>query len=75
MTTVMYQVTDLTCSFDYSVGLQPTGINQLVAPITLYFFTCNPRTSSPQLRVRTFVIKTLDALGSLKHVSLNFNHF
>jgi len=29
-------------------GSQPAGIYQLVTPITLYFFACDPRTSSPQ---------------------------
>ena len=42
MTAVMYQVTGLTCSFVYSMGLQPAGINQLVRHITLYFFHMRP---------------------------------
>jgi hypothetical protein len=33
----MYQVTGLTCSFVYSKGLQPAGINHLVTPI-IYIF-------------------------------------
>jgi len=34
MTAVMYQVTELTCSFIYGMGLKPAGINQLMKPIT-----------------------------------------
>jgi len=48
MTAVMYQVTSLICSFAYSMGLKPAGINQLVMHITLYFSTCDPPTSSLQ---------------------------
>jgi hypothetical protein len=61
----MYKVTSLTFSFVYGMGLQPPSINQLVKPITLYFSKCD---------LQTFAIKTLDALGSLKHMSYDFNH-
>jgi hypothetical protein len=44
------------------------GINQLVTQITFYFSTSYLQTSSPQQRGWTFAIKTLHALGSLKHV-------
>ena len=39
MTVVMYKVTGLTCTFVYSMSLQPAGINQLVTHTTLYFST------------------------------------
>ena len=37
MTVVMYQVTGLTCSFVYSMGLQTMGIIQLVTHINFFF--------------------------------------
>jgi len=43
---VMYQVTRLTCSFVYGMGLQSAGKNfNNLAGDTRYFFTCNPPTS------------------------------
>ena len=47
MTAVMYQVTSLTCSFIYGMGLQSTGIKQLVTPITLYFLHVRPVNQQP----------------------------
>ena len=39
MPVVMYQVTGLTCTFVYSMCLQPMGIMQLVTHINFYFST------------------------------------
>jgi hypothetical protein len=65
----MYKLTSLTFSFVYGMGLQTPSINQLVKPITLYFYICDPQTFKPTIRGVDFAIKTLHALGSLKHMS------
>jgi hypothetical protein len=52
-------------------GYKPAGD----AHLFIYFSTCDLWTSSPQQLVWNFAIKSLDALGSLKHVSFDINHF